>query len=460
MKIFFVLLFWFCFFMVHSQGEVTVFSENKDNGMVLYAKNIAQHPISIELQLNLINAKSSKGEQRIFVVQPKTDKVELLEVSRINSNQRWTCNWHSKITNDDLSLKSNEPIYDYSAVDKKVSEMYSRIQTTDALARYVNINFTTDIDKTRAIFMWLANNIAYDVESAYAKSKANKNDKQRIENTLSERKGVCGDYSLIFRDVCTKVGVKCFCVNGYTKNGGITPDSSHTWCVAMIDSAWFIFEPTWAAGGINNGRFFKKLNTRYFKMSPEEGIKKHMPYDCMWQLLHHPITFDNFNAGKTDEDLSRPYFDYYDSIKAYENSNPLEKLLAVIRRIEQNGSITTPYIDTELIHLKNNVAGNLCEKALEYFREAAEQFTCFFEYRNLNFPGKTDVQISGILNEASQNISTTKHMLAELKSTDERLNKNIKNNMKSANELELQINQQRLFLDDYLKKPKSERRAY
>ena len=64
--------------------------------------------------------------------------------------------------------------------------------TVNGIADFINTNFSSKKDKSRAIFVWITNNISYDIENAFA-INFYANSAQIIEEVLRNRKG----------DVCT-----------------------------------------------------------------------------------------------------------------------------------------------------------------------------------------------------------------------------------------------------------------
>src|ERR1035437_8884184 len=57
----------------------------------------------------------------------------------------------------------------YELTDKKVLAIpETQTGTTLSIARYIATNFTEDSDIVRAIFIWTASNISYDVENMFA----------------------------------------------------------------------------------------------------------------------------------------------------------------------------------------------------------------------------------------------------------------------------------------------------
>ena len=109
---------------------------------------------------------------------------------------------------------------EFAAIDKKgISIPDSLTKTTANLSKYINENFQTEKDKARAIFVWLASNIQYDVENMFAinfyETKENK-----ISKTLNTKKGICENYAALFTEIAGGCGIKSFVIEGYTKQNG------------------------------------------------------------------------------------------------------------------------------------------------------------------------------------------------------------------------------------------------
>jgi transglutaminase/protease-like cytokinesis protein 3 len=76
---------------------------------------------------------------------------------------------------------------------------------------------------------------------------------------------VCSDYTKIFKEIANKVGIDTETISGYTKQNGAVDPMSHAWCASKIDNQWYIFDPTWGSGFVNNGKFVNAFDDRYFK---------------------------------------------------------------------------------------------------------------------------------------------------------------------------------------------------
>ncbi|SDZ86623.1 Transglutaminase-like superfamily protein [Flavobacterium gillisiae] len=124
----------------------------------------------------------------------------------------------------------------YTLIDKKIAAIpASSTASTEAIANYINSNFKTENEKIRAAFYWTASNISYDVPNML-KQNYSLSAQQKIENTLKTKKGVCIHYAEVFNEISNKLGIKCYIIEGYTKQDGKVATLSHAWCAAKIDN--------------------------------------------------------------------------------------------------------------------------------------------------------------------------------------------------------------------------------
>jgi len=71
--------------------------------------------------------------------------------------------------------------------------------TTSGIAGFINSNFSNQKDKSRAIFIWIAKNVRYDIENMFA-INFYQNPKEIVEKVLSTKKGICMHYAELFND--------------------------------------------------------------------------------------------------------------------------------------------------------------------------------------------------------------------------------------------------------------------
>ncbi|MBK8144328.1 MAG: hypothetical protein IPK62_04645 [Bacteroidetes bacterium] len=150
------------------------------------------------------------------------------------------------------------PVNEFAAIDKMALQMPDSLtKTTNAIASYIDAHFTTDHEKARAAFIWVASNIQYDIANMFALNFYEK-PQEKVSKPLRERKGICENYAALFTEICNKSGLKAYVVEGYTKQNGFADYIPHAWSAAQIGDTWFLFDPTWGSGYANGGKFYKK----------------------------------------------------------------------------------------------------------------------------------------------------------------------------------------------------------
>jgi hypothetical protein len=245
-----------------------------------------------------------------------------------------------------LSLSSfSQTKSNFAAVDTRMDKMSAENSTSaTALASFISSNFTAESEKMRALFYWTVSNISYDVPKMLAPN-LNESTQDKIDNTLKTKKGVCMHYAEVFNAVSNKLGIKCYVIEGFTKQNGKVANVSHAWCAAKIDNKWFLFDPTWGSGYVNNGKFFKKINNSYFMVNPSELIATHMPFDYMWQFLTYPFTNREFLEAKKPSTVGKAKYDFDGEIKRYDSLSDNDKAFESSERIEKNGLVNALVID-------------------------------------------------------------------------------------------------------------------
>jgi hypothetical protein len=354
----------------------------------------------------------------------------------------------------------------FAAIDAKALQLPDSLSTnTDGIARYINAHFNTEGDKVRAIFIWLASNIQYDVENMFA-INFYADPKEKIDKSLKTRKGICADYATLFNEICSKTGIRSYEVVGFTKQAGFTDYIPHAWCAAQVDSSWYMFDPTWGSGYLMNNKFYKKINNNYYKVPPSVLIKTHMPFDYLWQFLHYPVTAQEFYEGNVLENKIKPYFHFSDSILANEKLSPIEKLKAKAARIEKNGLKNSMIfaelqeIKLEIEHTKQNDMAALYNSASVDYNNSISLLNTFIQYRNKQFiPEKTDAEIQAMLDTTHTLINIAKTKLDSIKEPSAANAILITQFYKSIADAAAQTKEQQDFLTAYFPKSKSKRKA-
>ncbi len=154
----------------------------------------------------------------------------------------------------------------------------------------VTKKFSDNIEKVRAIFDWVANNISFDCKAA----RNSGNEKRNSDDVLKSRKTNASGYAALFQDMCSVVKIRCLTVDGYAKNNveqiNEKPDEfNHTWAVVQLGQSpetWFYVDPTWGSGYTDDKVtvFTKAYNDAYFFADKTIFNYQHFPDNMAWQL--------------------------------------------------------------------------------------------------------------------------------------------------------------------------------
>lgn len=173
-----------------------------------------------------------------------------------------------------------------------------------SLAAYLVKPAKNDLEKTRAIFRWVAHNVRYDDERLRAMRAGKVDRNYTAEETLEKRLAICGGYTNLFKALCDAAGVEAVITRGFSRDESEMPGSdfkkdSHSWNAVKLDGKWQLLEPTWAAGRHVKGKYVQHYEDIHFLMPPEQFIFTHFPREQKWQLLPEAITYEEFAQRAT-----------------------------------------------------------------------------------------------------------------------------------------------------------------
>jgi hypothetical protein len=369
------------------------------------------------------------------------------------------------------SLGQNTDV-DYTAIDKEALAIPTeKTKNTQDIANYILANFKTEDEKVRAIFIWTATNFEYDIDNMFA---INFNEKQedKIARVLKTRKGICENYAAVFQDISKKCGLNAHIVVGYTRQNGFTSFIPHGWCAVKVAGKWQLVDPTWGSGYIDKNKFVSKISNEFFKANPTLLIKTHMPFDPVWQLLDHPVSFRQFSDQDVVDKKDKTIFHYNDSIALFEHQTEVERFETEISRIENNGINNAVIYDrlskiksfvevsrkNEVINKQNEIV-DIYNSAVTEFNEGTNDLNTFIEYRNKQFtPAKTDAQIKDMLQTAEQKMNRAEATIKSIVGKYDKLDGMIATMDKSMKQANTILNEQKDFLKKYLSKGKVERK--
>lgn len=200
---------------------------------------------------------------------------------------------------------------DFAAIDWRVQSV--KASMPDTLSLHLTAPYTTELEKVRAIYSWICQNIAYNVniyrplsqrprfvpEPIDTTSEWKAADEMVARKVLRRGVAVCEGYAKLFKVLCGYAGIEAVVLNGYVRTDfDRSADrfrTNHTWNAVRIDSVWHLVDATWGAGFVTYGDVFvQKQNDDYFLAPPGVFIRDHYPEDLRWSLLAFPPSVAEF----------------------------------------------------------------------------------------------------------------------------------------------------------------------
>ena len=187
---------------------------------------------------------------------------------------------------------------EYADIDRhSATAPASATRSVATLSAYLTRPYARDDEKARAIFCWIAHNIAYDVDGFFSGAASSTSS----GDVLQSRSSVCAGYSSLFESLAREAGLTAVTINGYAKGFSyqpgdpVTGESNHAWNAVKIRGTWKLVDCTWGAGSIdNNHSFVRNYEPYYFFTDPREFAYRHLPDDPKWQLLPRPLSRSEF----------------------------------------------------------------------------------------------------------------------------------------------------------------------
>lgn len=186
------------------------------------------------------------------------------------------------------------PAGEFAAVDAHVDRTPAAAErTVEDLAHYLARAGQDDRSRARAVFRWVAANVAYDVHGLLSGEYGD----LTPAGVLQRREAVCTGYAQLVEALGRAMGLEIRVVRGWSKGYGYATGqtfdgpTNHAWNVVRIDGHWQLMDATWGAGYLGPGtEFVPSFQEHYFLTEPEQFVFDHLPVQPEWQLLDRPIT--------------------------------------------------------------------------------------------------------------------------------------------------------------------------
>lgn len=233
----------------------------------------------------------------------------------------------------------------YKPVDEaveKLGEMSDKNVAEIAVA--VTRGFEDKELKSRAIFYWIANNIALDPKST------RNNDKKFVlpEDVIRLRKGNPLGFSNLFQEMASQANIRCLVVDGYIKRnwqliGEALDEPNYSWNVVQLGTSpetWYYVDAASAAGTVDEKftTFTKKFISEFFFANKAVYNLGHYADNQAWQL--------GIGAKSKKEFINLPVF--RNSSVAYGIGRTTPPSGFVKAKLNSNASFSFPYNGKEI----------------------------------------------------------------------------------------------------------------
>ena len=190
------------------------------------------------------------------------------------------------------------------------------LQNLSLLSYKLTSKLPTDVEKFRAIYSWVCNNIDGDYiqhDKVLRKRKKLKNDsiallkwnedykKIAFKKLLKYQKTMCTGYAYLIKELSFLANIECEIVNGYGRAVDSNVDTlemaNHSWNAVKINNKWYLCDATWSSGYMDsNSTFVKDYNDGYFLTDPILFERNHYPLQKKW-LLNEALINTKFVAS-------------------------------------------------------------------------------------------------------------------------------------------------------------------
>lgn len=206
------------------------------------------------------------------------------------------------------------------------------LENLPLLAHELTNSLPTEVEKFRAIYVWVCQNIKGDNTQFTKVNKKRKKLRQdsisfmrwnneykktAFKKLLKRKKTMCTGYAYLIKELCHLSNITAEIVDGYGRsvesNIKTLEMANHSWNAVLLNSKWYLCDATWSSGYLNEyNAFVRAYNDGYFLTDPLLFGKNHFPIKQEW-LLNENITAISFvNAplvyGETFENNITPIY--------------------------------------------------------------------------------------------------------------------------------------------------------
>lgn len=191
---------------------------------------------------------------------------------------------------------------DFTAIDSFAQNAPNGVdRDTATVAEYLLKGCHNDMEKARAVFSWIANNIKYD-DNAYNTGKYGN---MSANGVIKRRHAVCEGYANLYKALANAMGLEAERIDGWAKAYGYRPgqkltgtNPNHAWNAVKVNGEWILLDATWGSGTSVGGR--GQLNSKrlfspyWFNVNPYDFLFMHYPQNDKWLLVPQSLTLKQY----------------------------------------------------------------------------------------------------------------------------------------------------------------------
>lgn len=179
----------------------------------------------------------------------------------------------------------------YSATDQFVQKQGSMDSLNLAqIAQKITAVSSDKEQQARAIFYWIANNIALDPRAI----KGNDQRKSLPEDVVKLRKGTALGFAKLYQEMASIANIRCLVVDGFIRTGiedlnSPADEINHSWNVVQLGQSpdsWYVLDAAKGSGILDKKMtvFTKKFTSGYFFTDKTLFNLDHFADNDAWQL--------------------------------------------------------------------------------------------------------------------------------------------------------------------------------
>jgi transglutaminase/protease-like cytokinesis protein 3 len=168
----------------------------------------------------------------------------------------------------------------------------------DTLIQSIDTRFDHPLEKTRALFTWVAIHLEFDCREDGQPLKATS-----LDQVLLSGKSQCAGYASLLQYGLRKMNLEAVTIRGVAKTAkkdlwwtekDLRPN--HAWNAVKIGERWVLLDPTWASGASDADcrQVTRDFAPFYFDPPSAKFALSHLPTDSQWQLVSPIINKDDF----------------------------------------------------------------------------------------------------------------------------------------------------------------------